>query len=96
MDFISDWSRYKSKFEVQYMEAEGEKLSEEVHKQCKDEATNYCTREDMEQCRDVFMEAKVASYLPDEETNSEGIPSEEITSEEFHGESNKFTEKELE
>ena len=32
-------------------EAEKEKLSEEVHKQCKDEVTNNCTREDVEQCK---------------------------------------------
>ena len=52
-------------------EADGMKFSEEDHKKC--------TTDNVEQGRDVFMEAEVASYLPDEETKSE-----EVTSEEFH------------
>ena len=64
-------------------EAEGRKFSEEYHK--------VCTTDNVEQYRDVFMEAEVANYIPDEETKSE-----EVTSEEIHGEFNEFTVKELE
>ena len=68
---------------VDETEAEGMKFSKEVYKQC---TTDY-----VEQCRDVFMEAKGAYHLPDEENRSE-----KITPEEFHGRFGEFTGKDFE
>ena len=66
----------------QEKEAERMKFSEVDHKKC--------TTDNVEQGRDVFMEAKVAYYLPDEENQSENI-----TTEEFHGKFGVFIRKEL-
>ena len=49
-------------------EAEGMKFSEEDHKKC--------TTDNVEQGRDVFIEAEVAYHLPDKENRSEKITSE--------------------